>query len=157
MLEFCIYVHVRTQVFYVVVAACVISTHLAQPSNTTAISVTTTTTTSFASSTAITSCSTTHLPCCLAPPPRAHWQPQHGCVRESPAPPTAQSSCPHSLLHPYCSYNHPHRMCLYSLATSCSMVSRNDLRMLIGCMLLLLCVFSFHTWKTASVYREDGV
>ena len=125
-LEFCIYIH-----------SCVSSTHLIQPSSTTTISITTTT--SFTSSTAITttcgsstctlattSRSTTHRPCCLAPPPRAHWQPQHGCLRGPPAMPTVQA-CVHTLYYIYRPYNHPHRMCLYSLATSYPMVSRNNL------------------------------
>ena len=118
-------------------SSCVSSTHLIQPSSTTAMSITTNT--SFASSTTITttcgsstctpaatSHSTTHPPCCLAPPPRAHWQPRHGCLREPPALPTAQA-CAHTPYYIYCPYNNPHRMCLYSLTTSYPMVSRNDL------------------------------
>ena len=65
-----------------------------------------------------------------------HHQSQHGYLHE----PTAQAHV-HASYYIYRSHNHPHRMCLYSLATSYPMVSRNDL-MLLGCTLLLLCVFS---------------
>ena len=132
--NFCMYVHNYTT------SSSVSSTHLTQPSSTTTISVTTT---SFASSTAITTCTVPPVaalpvlrpppvaaplipPCCLAPPPRALWQPQHGCLREPPAPPTAQA-CAHTPCYIYRPYNHPHRVCLYSLATSYPMVSRIDL------------------------------
>ena len=83
-------------------------------------------TTTYGSSTctpATTSRSTTHPSCYLAPPSRAHWQPQHGCLREPPAPPTAQVRAHAS----YNIYHQPHRVCLYSLATSYPIVSRNDL------------------------------